>query len=106
MLSEEKQAALTANKVEEQAITLGVRPEHITLGEQGVEAEIDVHEMMGSSVHLHMNAYGKDVVAVVSTMDMSEAEVAAMKSGTKVTFDFGGHNCHVFNKETGINLEA
>ena len=106
VLSDEKQAALTANKVEEQAITLGVRPEHITLGETGVEAEIDVHEMMGSSVHLHMNAYGKDVVAVVSTMDMSEAEVAAMKSGTKVTFDFGGHNCHVFSKDTGINLEA
>ena len=106
VLSEEKQAALTANKVEEQAITLGVRPEHITLGEKGVDAEIDVHEMMGSSVHLHMNAYGKDVVAVVSTMDMSEAEVAAMKSGTKVTFDFGGHNCHVFSKDTGINLEA
>ena len=105
-LSEEKQAALTANKVEEQAITLGVRPEHITLGDGGVESEIDVHEMMGSSVHLHMNAYGKDVVAVVSTMDMSEAEVAAMKSGTKVTFDFGGHNCHVFSKDTGINLEA
>ena len=105
VLSEEKQAALTANKVEEQAITLGVRPEHITLGDKGVEAEIDVHEMMGSSVHLHMNAYGKDVVAVVSTMDMSEAEVAAMKSGTKVTFDFGGHNCHVFSKDTGINLE-
>ena len=106
VLSDEKQAALTANKVEEQAITLGVRPEHITLGDKGVEAEIDVHEMMGSSVHLHMNAYGKDVVAVVSTMDMSEAEVAAMKSGTKVTFDFGGHNCHVFSKDTGINLEA
>ncbi len=106
VLSEEKQAALTANKVEEQAITLGVRPEHITLGDKGVEAEIDVHEMMGSSVHLHMSVYGKDVVAVVSTMDMSEAEVAAMKSGTKLTFDFGGHNCHVFNKDTGINLEA
>ena len=106
VLSDEKQAALTANKVEEQVITLGVRPEHITLGDKGVEAEIDVHEMMGSSVHLHMNAYGKDVVAVVSTMDMSEAEVAAMKSGTKVTFDFGGHNCHVFSKDTGINLEA
>ena len=106
VLSEEKQAALAANKVEEQTITLGVRPEHITLGDKGVEAEIDVHEMMGSSVHLHMNAYGKDVVAVVSTMDMSEAEVAAMKSGTKLTFDFGGHNCHVFSKDTGINLEA
>ena len=106
VLSEEKQAALAANNVAEQEITLGVRPEHILVGQSGVDAKIDVHEMMGSSVHLHMNTYGKDIVAVVSTMDMTEAEVAGMKSGTALSYTFGGHNCHVFNKETGINLEA
>ena len=106
VLSEEKQAALAANNVAEQDITLGVRPEHITVGESGVEGKIDVHEMMGSSVHLHVNTHGKDIIAVISTMDMTEAEVAGMKAGTVVHFDFGGHNCHVFNKETGINLEA
>ncbi len=105
-LSEDKQAALTANKVEEQEITLGVRPEHVIIGETGNDGEIDVHEMMGSSVHLHVNTHGKDIIAVISTMDMSEAEVAAMKAGTAVKFDFGGHNCHVFSKDTGINLEA
>ncbi len=105
-LSEEKQAALNANKVEEQEITLGVRPEHVIIGETGIDGEIDVHEMMGSSVHLHVNTNGKDIIAVISTMDMSEAEVAAMKAGTAVKFDFGGHNCHVFSKDTGINLEA
>ena len=105
-LSAEKQAALSANNVPEQDITLGVRPEHITVGDTGVAGKIDVHEMMGSSVHLHINTYGKDIIAVISTMDMSEAEVAAMKAGTAISFDFGGHNCHVFNKETGINLEA
>ncbi len=105
-LSEDKQAALKANNVEEQEITLGIRPEHITIGDKGVKSVIDVHEMMGSSVHLHLNARGKDVVAVISTMDMTEAEVAAMKAGVNVSFDFGGHNCHVFGKETGINLEA
>ena len=106
VLSEEKQAALTANNVAPQDITLGVRPEHIVVGEAGIDAKIDVHEMMGSSVHLHLNTYGKDIVAVVSTMDMTEAEVAGMKSGTSVSYTFGGHNCHVFNKEAGINLEA
>ena len=105
-LSEDKQAKLAANDVAEQEITLGVRPEHITVGDTGVDGKIDVHEMMGSSVHLHINTHGKDIIAVISTMDMSEAEVAAMKAGTAVKFDFGGHNCHVFNKETGINLEA
>ena len=106
VLSEDKQAKLVANNVAEQEITLGVRPEHITIGDTGVDGKIDVHEMMGSSVHLHVNTHGKDIIAVISTMDMSEAEVAAMKAGIAVNFDFGGHNCHVFNKETGINLEA
>ena len=106
-LSEEKQAALNANNVAPQNITLGIRPEHITLDStKGVSGVIDVHELMGSSVHLHVSAVGKDVVAVVSTMDMTGAEVAALKSGTPVNLNFGGHNCHVFDKETGINLEA
>ncbi len=105
-LSEEKQAALAANNVAEQAVTLGVRPEHITIGDSGVDATIDVHELMGSSIHLHMNSHGKDIVAVVATMDMTEAEVAGLKSGTAISYNFGGHNCHVFSKDTGINLEA
>ncbi|MBE6958116.1 MAG: sn-glycerol-3-phosphate ABC transporter ATP-binding protein UgpC [Ruminococcaceae bacterium] len=105
-LSEDKQAALTANNVEEQEITLGVRPEHITLADEGIDARIDVGEMMGSSVHLHVSALGRDVVLVVSTMNMTGAEVAALTAGTDVKFAFNGNVCHVFNKETGINLEA
>jgi multiple sugar transport system ATP-binding protein len=61
---------------------------------------------MGSSIHLHVSAVGKDVVVIVNTMDMTMAEVAALKSGTPIKFTFGGHNCHMFNKETGFNLEA
>jgi len=106
-LPEEKQAALSANNVEPQAITLGVRPEHISLTEEdGVASKIDVSEMMGSSIHLHVSACGKDVVMVISTMNMTGAEVNALSSGVPVKFSFGGNVCHVFDKETGINLEA
>ena len=105
-LSEEKQAALAANNVEPQAIKLGIRPEHITLEDSGVDAVVDVSEMMGSSVHLHVTALGQDVVIVVNTMNMTFAEVAELKMGKAVKFAFGGNNCHVFSKETGINLEA
>ncbi len=105
-VSEEKQAALKANEVEPQAITLGVRPEHIVLADDGVDSKIDVSEMMGSSVHLHVSALGKDVVIVISTMNMTGAEVAALSSGREVKFTFGGNVCHMFGKETGINLEA
>ena len=61
---------------------------------------------MGSTVHLHVTAMDRDVVMVVSTMNMTGAEVAALTGGADVQFSFPGHVCHVFNKETGINLEA
>ena len=105
-LSAEKQAKLAANNVDEQDIVLGVRPEHIELAKDGIAAKVDVSEMMGSSVHLHVTAMDRDVVLVVSTMNMTGAEVAALSAGAPVKFSFAGHVCHVFNKETGINLEA
>ena len=105
-LSEEKQKALAANDVAEQEIVLGVRPEHITLENSGIDSVVDVSEMMGSSVHLHVTAMGRDVVVVVSTMNMTADEVNALRIGAGVKFNFGGNVCHVFNKETGINLEA
>ena len=105
-LSEEKQAKLAANNVAEQDVVLGVRPEHITLEKSGIEGTVDVSELMGSSVHLHVTSMGRDVVMVVSTMNMTGAEVAALSNGNTVKYNFPGHVCHVFSKETGINLEA
>ncbi|MGN0998466.1 MAG: ABC transporter ATP-binding protein [Faecousia sp.] len=104
-LPEEKQKNLAKNNVAEQPIKLGVRPEHIVL-ESGIEGRVDVSEMMGSSVHLHVTALDRDVVMVVSTMNMTGAEVAALSHGSAVQFSFPGHVCHVFSKETGINLEV
>ena len=105
VLSDEKQEKLAKNNVAEQDIVLGVRPEHIVL-EPGIAGKVDVSELMGSSVHLHVTSMGRDVVMVVSTMNMTGAEVAALTGGANVQFSFPGHVCHVFNKETGINLEA
>ncbi len=105
-LAEEKQAKLAKNNVAAQDVVLGVRPEHIELSQEGIDAKVDVSEMMGSTVHLHVTAMGRDVVLVVSTMNMTGAEVAALTAGAAVKFTFSGNVCHVFNKETGINLEA
>ena len=105
VLSDDKQEALAKNNVAEQEIKLGVRPEHIVL-EAGLSGKVDVSELMGSSVHLHVNSQGRDVVMVVSTMNMTGAEVAALTHGAEIQYNFPGHVCHVFNKETGVNLEA
>ena len=104
-LSEDKQANLSAKNVAEQDVRLGVRPEHIVLGGNGLKGTVNVSEMMGSSVHLHVDSLGRDVVIVVSTMNMTGAEVAALTTGAELKFSFGGNVCHVFDKETGLNLE-
>ena len=86
-LSADKQEALAKNNVAEQEIKLGVRPEHIVL-ENGLTGKVDVSELMGSSVHLHVSSLGRDVVMVVSTMNMTGAEVSALNHGATVEFSF------------------
>ena len=66
-LSKEKQDRLKAKEVKEQDITLGVRPDHMVLADKGIKAKVDVSELMGTSVHLHVTALGRDVIAIVPT---------------------------------------
>ena len=100
-LSEEKQARLAAKNVAEQEVVLGVRPEHIILCENGIKSKVDVSEMMGSSVHLHVTAEDKDVIVIVPTTGGS----VAYPMGSELNLTFNGNVAHVFNKETGTNLE-
>lgn len=104
-LSDYKSKRLADHNVEEQDVTVGVRPEHIKLeGEAGkmVKGTVDVSELMGASVHLHINACGKDGVIIVPTLELKGNTTFAM--GSEIEFTFGGDVVHVFNKE-GHNLE-
>ena len=100
-LDAEKEARLLKNNVQSQPVTLGVRPEHTNIDDKGVAAKVDVAEMMGSSVHLHLSAEGKDVIVIVPTIDMK----GSYKQGDTVHFTFNGNVAHVFSKETDKNLE-
>ncbi len=100
-LSDEKQARLQANNVEPQDVTLGVRPDHLMLCADGIKGTVDVSELMGSSVHLHITAEGKDVIVIVPT----NGAAANFPMGSEVNLIFGGNVAHVFSKETGKNLE-
>ena len=100
-LSAEKEERLYNNDVQSQEITLGVRPEHTDVADEGVEARVDVAEMMGSSVHLHVNAEGRDVIIIVPTTDMK----GNYEMGDTVRFSFQGNVAHVFSKENDRNLE-
>ena len=100
-LDEKKTARLLKNDVQSQPVTLGVRPEHTNISATGVPAKVDVSEMMGSSVHLHVDADGRDVIIIVPTLDME----SSYNYGDLVHFTFSGNVAHVFSKETDKNLE-
>ena len=106
VLSEEKQANLRKQNVEAQDVTIGVRPEHIELGnEEGktIHGTVDVSEMMGSSIHLHMNACGKDGIIILQTLNMEPQDFPQI--GQDIQFTFSGNVVHVFDKTTQKNLE-
>jgi multiple sugar transport system ATP-binding protein len=103
-LSADKSARLAAKNIAEQDITVGVRPEHIELkGDpaQMIKAKVDVSEMMGSQIYLHVNALGKDGIIIVPTLELGGKQFGL---GEEISFTFPGSVVHVFDKD-GKNLE-
>lgn len=100
-LSEEKQKRLTEKQVEEQEVTLGIRPEHLVLTkENNLSGVVEVSEMMGSEIHYHVTCQGQEVILIVPTLGNQ-----TVKTGEEIQFSFTGNVAHVFDKETGVNLE-
>ena len=109
VVSEEKQAALTKKGIEPQAITLGVRPEHISLlGNEAntLSGTVDVTEMMGSAVHLHVKTCGKTCIFIVQTMSLHGKQDIDISIGSNISYAFDGSVVHLFDRATGENLEV
>ena len=100
-LTDAQNEALKAAGVTSGPVTAGVRPVHITAGDTGVEARVDVSELMGSELHLHLAVDGRDVVAVVST---AKIDIGAYPRGSVLKFDFDPKLIHLFDPETERNL--
>ena len=101
-LPADKQAALKAMDKVPEDVVAGVRPVHISLAEGGIPATVDVSELMGSELHLHVNSNGKDVVIVVPTTDIDLDAVHG--SHKAVSYTFRPELMHIFDKETEKNL--
>ena len=100
-LTAEQSAKLAAAGVESRSVTAGVRPVHISLGESGIPAEVDVSELMGSELHLHLAANGQDVVAVIPTANI---DPGAYARHTAVKFGFDAKLVHLFDSDSEKNL--
>ena len=99
-LSEFQQKALKANDQKPCDIIAGVRPQHMIVGEGELSGEVEVSEMLGSEVDLHVNCGGDDVVMVLQTMNLEED----VSMGAKINFTFPPRLIQLFEKESGNNL--
>jgi len=107
-LSAEKCVRLCAGDVPGGEVTLGVRPEHlsITEDENSVSGNVDLVEMMGSSVNIHVDSPAGSVMIVAPVAEEApESGAEFLSHGEAVRFTFRGGVAHVFDKETGRNLE-
>jgi multiple sugar transport system ATP-binding protein len=107
-LAEHIQSGLAAKGVAPTDIILGCRPEHLTLrqaaGPEAVTARVDVSEMMGSEVHLHVVAGEKDVVLRIPSTDLPAGHRSGIPFGTEVYFTFPEDLVHLFDPATEKNL--
>ena len=105
----EKGKELKDANIPAQEVTLGVRPEHIVLAEKGSESAIpctlEVNEMMGSELHLHVYTEdGTRLIVRVPTINLTLEQRAELVYGKKLYITFEGKVMHFFGKDSGLNL--
>ena len=104
----EKGVRLAEKGIGSREILLGVRPEHIVLAEEGEHAipcVLEVNEMMGSELHLHVYTEdGTRLIVRVPTIDLDENERRELVQGKKLYITFAGKVMHFFDPETEENL--
>ena len=107
-LTDEMQKKLAAKGVAPMDITLGVRPEHISFAKEAgahtVKGKVDVSEMMGSELYLHVTAGEKDIVLRIPTTELPPEHRSGIPYGAEVNFTFRPELIHLFDPQTEKNL--
>ena len=108
-LNDEQNAVLAQKGIGSREIILGVRPEHTTVlfdrSEGAIECSIDVNEMMGSELHLHLRSRNDDRIIVrLPTVDLTKEQRASLSYGNKMYITFPAKVMHLFDPETEKSL--
>ena len=105
----EKGELLNEKNAKDRDILLGVRPEHMKLSFDAtpdtIPARLEVNEMMGSELHLHVfTEDGTRWIVRVPTIDLTQAQRASLVNGAEVHITFEGKVMHFFDPTTEKNL--
>ena len=107
LLSDRIQKALAEKNAPAGKVIAGCRPEHISVKSSDantIKATVDVSEMMGSEIHLHLSCSGKDIVVRVSTTELEASQRSGFAYGTEVNLKLSEDLIHLFDPETQKNL--
>ena len=108
-LNADQVAVLSGKNIRSQEIILGVRPEHTTVlfnkTEGAIECTINVNEMMGSELHLHLSTVNKDSIIVrLPTIDLTNDQRRQLSYGSKLFITFPAKVMHLFDPESERSL--
>ncbi|MDO4960724.1 MAG: sn-glycerol-3-phosphate ABC transporter ATP-binding protein UgpC [Eubacteriales bacterium] len=106
-LSTRIREALKAKNAPAGKVIAGCRPEHIVMKEAGpdtMKASVDVSEMMGSEIHLHLSCNEKDIVVRIPTTELPHEQRGGLPYGMEINLSFPEDLIHLFDPETEENL--
>ena len=78
-------------------VTYGIRPEHLTVGAEGIAGTVAVVEPTGSETHVVLRVGGREVVAMFR-------DRVAFRPGDALTFAPDAEKVHLFDKASGARL--
>jgi len=80
------------------SLTLGIRPEHMTLGDSGLPATVRVVEPTGSEMHVIFECQGVEIAAVFR-------ERHSFQPGDRVHLGMADGHVHIFAGQAGTRLD-
>jgi multiple sugar transport system ATP-binding protein len=79
------------------AVTYGIRPEHLSVGDVGLQGTVAVVEPTGSETHVVLRVGDRDVVAMFR-------DRVAFRPGDSLTFAPDAEKVHLFDQASGVRL--
>ena len=85
----------------EKQLVLGVRGEHLIIGETGIKAAVNFVEILGNTTNILCKLDGSD-----AEFNITVQERSTLQSGDVIHVSFLGSNIHLFDKESGRTIYA
>ena len=106
ILPQEMGAKLKEKGIKTKNVTVGIRPDSIEISNfDGLfEATMGVAELMGTSIHLHLEQGDRDIIAVIEAKDEHHM-LRTFTPDSKIFYSFAPESMYLFDSETGLNME-